>query len=187
MCVCKKKWIHVIHTIFGKKKRQDQGYMQSKGIRQHLWLIQHLNNQHKILKLHALYVFTLDKLNIFLARMGSLKLPIDYGTSSVKHVVDKKLNSMKSHDYHMLMQHVLPCACKSLWWWNHRRPLWALIVFSTKFVWRFGIPQIYCKSMGKSGDYIYLIEERISSILLWYDDTFIITCSGWARSMWASS
>jgi hypothetical protein len=64
--------------------------MQSKGIWQHLWLNQHLNNQHKILKLHALYAFTLDKLNIFSARMGSSKLPIDYGTSLVKHVVEKK-------------------------------------------------------------------------------------------------
>jgi hypothetical protein len=37
-----------------------------------------------------------------------MKLPIDYGASLGKHVVDKKLNSMKSHDYHMLMQQVLP-------------------------------------------------------------------------------
>jgi hypothetical protein len=36
-----------------------------------------------------------------------MKLPIDYGASLGKHVVDKKLNSMKSHDYHMLMQQVL--------------------------------------------------------------------------------
>jgi len=36
--------------------------------------------------------------------MGAIKLPTDYGSSLAKHVVDKKLGSMKSHDYHMLMQ-----------------------------------------------------------------------------------
>ncbi len=80
--------------------------MQAEGIQQHLWLRQHPNNQHKILKLHASYVLIIDELNTFLLRMGSMKVPTNYGVSLAKHVVDKKLNSMKSHDYHMLMQQV---------------------------------------------------------------------------------
>jgi len=52
-----------------------------------------------------------------------MKLPIDYGASLAKHVVDKKLNSMKSHDHHMLMQQVLLCACGGLWQWSHGWPL----------------------------------------------------------------
>jgi hypothetical protein len=70
--------------------------MQAKGIRQHLWLKLHLNNQHKILKRHASYVLPSNDLNIFLSRMGELKLPTD-------HVVDRKLGSMKSHDFHIVM------------------------------------------------------------------------------------
>lgn len=77
--------------------------MQAKGIRQHLWLKLHLNNQHKILKRHASYVLPSNDLNIFLSRMGELKLPTDHGDNLAKHVVDRKLGSMKSHDFHIVM------------------------------------------------------------------------------------
>jgi hypothetical protein len=80
--------------------------MQAKGTWQHLWLKKHLCNRHKILKPHASYVLTIDELNTFLSRMGSMKVPTYYGTSLAEHVVNKKLGSMKSHDYHMLMQQV---------------------------------------------------------------------------------
>jgi hypothetical protein len=43
-----------------------------------------------------------------------MKLPTNYGASLAKHVVDKKLNSMKSRDYHMLMQQVLPLCLQGL-------------------------------------------------------------------------
>jgi hypothetical protein len=88
--------------------------MQAESIQQHLWLRQHPNNQHKILKLHASYVLTTNVLNIFLLRMGSMKVPTNYGVSFAKHVADKKLGSMKSHDYHMLMQQVLPLSLQRL-------------------------------------------------------------------------
>jgi hypothetical protein len=88
--------------------------MQAEGIQQHLWLRQHTNNQHKILKLHASYVLTINELNTFLLRMGSMKIPTNYGVSLAKHVADKKLGSMKSHDYHILMQQVLPLCLRGL-------------------------------------------------------------------------
>ncbi len=44
-----------------------------------------------------------------------MKVPTDYGASLVKHVVDKKkLGSMKSHDYHTLMQQMLPLHLQGL-------------------------------------------------------------------------
>jgi hypothetical protein len=88
--------------------------MQVEGFQQHLWLTQHLNNQHKILKLHASYVLTTNELNTFLLRMGSMKVPTNYGISLAKHVADKKLGSMKSQDYHTLMQQVLPLCLRRL-------------------------------------------------------------------------
>jgi hypothetical protein len=100
----KKKGENVVRTIFGQKDiikvRHD---IQSKGIQQHLWLRQHPNNQHKILKPHAPYVLTTNELDIFLLRIGSMKLPTNYGASLAKHAANKKLNSMKPHGYHMLM------------------------------------------------------------------------------------
>ncbi len=43
-----------------------------------------------------------------------MKVPTNYGVSFAKHVADKKLGSMKSHDYHMLMQQVLPLSLQRL-------------------------------------------------------------------------
>jgi hypothetical protein len=60
-----------------------------------------------MVKLHASFVFKLDELEIFLSRFQSLKLPTNYGGPVAKHVLDNKLGSMKSHDYHMLIQQLL--------------------------------------------------------------------------------
>jgi hypothetical protein len=70
-----------------------------------LWLKQHPNNQQKMLKPHASCP---EELNTFLKKMGAIKFPANYGSSLAKHLADMKLGSMKSHDYHMLMQQLLP-------------------------------------------------------------------------------
>jgi hypothetical protein len=67
-----------------------------------------------MLKPHASYVLTLKELNTFLEKMGAIKLPTNYGSSLVKHVVDRNRGSMKSHDYHMLMQQLLPLCLQGL-------------------------------------------------------------------------
>jgi hypothetical protein len=67
-----------------------------------------------MLKPHALCVLTTDEFNIFLSRMGSLKLPIDYGATLAKHVANKKMGFMELHDYHMLMQQVLALCLQGL-------------------------------------------------------------------------
>jgi hypothetical protein len=78
--------------------------MQVERIRQHIWLTHHPTNPHKILKSQEPYVLTIDELNIyFLSRLGSIKVPTEYGFFLPKHVADKKLGSMKTHDYHLLM------------------------------------------------------------------------------------
>jgi hypothetical protein len=113
--------------------------MQFEGIQQHLWLSQHPNNQHKILRSHAPYVLAIDELNTLWARIGSLKLSTNYGASLAKHVANKK----KVPWNHMIIicwcNKYWFCACKGLWQWGHEWPLMILNhVFSTKFVWRFG-------------------------------------------------
>lgn len=40
--------------------------------------------------------------------MANLKLPSGYASSFKKHVVKGKLGAMKSHDYHVLFQQILP-------------------------------------------------------------------------------
>jgi len=106
----------VVWFIFGRKDTNKvQHNMQAEGIQQHLWLRQHLNNQHKILKSHVLFVLTTAELDPFLSRTGSMKFLTNYGASLAKHVVDKKLGSMKSYDYHMFMQQLCLSSSGNLW------------------------------------------------------------------------
>jgi len=124
---------NVVRTIFGQKNTIKVRWdMQAKGIWQHLWLRQHLNNQHKMLKSHASHVLTTDELEIFLSWLWSMKHPIDYGASLAKHVGDNKLGSMKSHDYHMLMQQVLPFCLQGL---MVAEPQMAIMRLSHIFQW----------------------------------------------------
>jgi len=83
-----------------------------------------------MLKPHASYVLIAKKLNIFLERMGAIKLPTNYGSSLAKHVADRKLGSMKSHDYHMLMQQLLPLCVRRL---MAAEPQMAIMRFSRVF------------------------------------------------------
>jgi hypothetical protein len=70
---------NVVQTIFGQNYTiKVQCDMQIEGIQQHLWLRLHSHNQHKILKPHVFCVLIVDELNIFLSRMVSMKLFINY-------------------------------------------------------------------------------------------------------------
>jgi hypothetical protein len=61
-----------------------------------------------------------------------MKLPTNYGASLAKHVANKKLNSMKSYDYHMLMQQVLPLC---LWGLMAMESWMAIMRLSCVFRW----------------------------------------------------
>jgi hypothetical protein len=43
------------------------------------------------------------KVKTFMSRLASLKVPTDYCGALGKHIMEKKLGSMKSHDWHFLM------------------------------------------------------------------------------------
>jgi hypothetical protein len=47
-------------------------------------------------------------------RLASLKVPTNYCGSLGKHIMDKKLGLMKSHDWHVLMQQLMPLALRGL-------------------------------------------------------------------------
>jgi hypothetical protein len=62
-----------------------------------------------------IYVLITDELNfIFLSKLGSLKVPTNYGASLFKHVANMKLGSMKLHDCHLLMQQLSPLCLQGL-------------------------------------------------------------------------
>ncbi|GJQ93916.1 hypothetical protein Tco_0005055 [Tanacetum coccineum] len=87
------------------KARQD---LQKLGIRRPLWLTK--NHKGKIVKPQAAYSFTPENRKKFCQYFKGVKLPDGFG-SCFKHKVtdnDTNITGLKSHDCHIMMQHLLP-------------------------------------------------------------------------------
>ncbi len=84
------------------------------GIREHLWMKRDPRKPKKIFKPIASYVLLPEELKTFLSRLKSLKVPSEYYDLTGRHIMEKKLGSMKSHDWHMLMQQLMPLALRGL-------------------------------------------------------------------------
>ncbi len=62
----------------------------------------------------------------FMCRLASLKVPTNYCGDLGKHIMEEKLSSMKSHDWHVLMQQFMPLALSGLMDGNVRLTLMRL-------------------------------------------------------------
>jgi hypothetical protein len=56
----------------------------------------------------------LDELKKFMIRLAFVKVPIDYCGALRKHIMEKKLGSKKSHDWHIFMQQLMSLALRGL-------------------------------------------------------------------------
>jgi hypothetical protein len=104
-----------LKTILGNKDtvkvRRD---LQRRNIRRYLWLTTQPERGGRIMKPQASYVLTLTEFEQFAQTIESLKTPSGYSSTVGKHILGKKFGSLKSHDYHVLMQQILPLALCSL-------------------------------------------------------------------------
>jgi hypothetical protein len=104
-----------LKTICGKKDtvkvRRD---LQRRNIRPQLWLVQHPRNPTKMVKPAAPYVLTDAEFEEFVMCIESLKTPSGYSSDLGKHLRKKNFGGLKSHDYHVLMQQILPLALRDL-------------------------------------------------------------------------
>jgi hypothetical protein len=101
----KNLWESLIKFIIGAKDTiKVPCDMEICNIRNHLWLKQDPHRLGNIFKPIASYVLLLQEFKTFLSRLKSLKVPSEYCGSIGRHIMEKKLGSMKSHDWHMLMQ-----------------------------------------------------------------------------------
>jgi hypothetical protein len=104
-----------LKTITGKKDtvkvRRD---LQRKGIRPHLWLSANPRRGGKMLKPAAPYVLSDREFEVFAQTLELLKMPSGYASNTGKHIRGKKFGALKSHDYHVLMQQLLPLALRGL-------------------------------------------------------------------------
>jgi hypothetical protein len=104
-----------LKTITGLKDtvkvRRD---LQRKGIRKHLWLTTDPRRAGKLMKPAAPYVLSDAEFDVFASTIESLRTPSGYASVLGKHIRSKKFGGLKSHDYHVLMQELMPLALRGL-------------------------------------------------------------------------
>lgn len=77
-----------------------------------LHLVQQRNNR-VFLKPHAPHVLQPVEKVALLNTISSTKTPSLYSSSFTRHVGNKKLSALKSHNYHVLMQEILPASLRT--------------------------------------------------------------------------
>lgn len=105
---------NIMKTIFGEKdtlgSRMD---MKEAGIRKHLWPVPGKKPGSAILP-RSPYVLTKEERQGFVDQVRSLRTPTQYVGQLKKRVyVDGSMKGLKSHDYHVLMQQVLPLCVRN--------------------------------------------------------------------------
>jgi hypothetical protein len=67
-----------------------------------------------MLKLAMPYMLSEEDFNLFCNCIESLRTPTGHSSAFRKHIQKKKLGGLKSHDYHVLLQQVLPLVLRGL-------------------------------------------------------------------------
>lgn len=65
-------------------------------------------------KPHAPYVLNTSEAAQFLRSIRSIKVPTGYSSNMTKHVSEKNLQGLKSHDHHVILQDILPASIRGL-------------------------------------------------------------------------
>jgi len=106
---------NILKTLLGEKdKPATRADMQSRGIRQHLWLQPVPNNPNRFFMPDAPYVLSRTDRSTFLENLGRIRTPTGYTSNLGNRIEDGKIRGLKSHDYHVLMQQLLPVSLRGL-------------------------------------------------------------------------
>ncbi len=105
---------NLLRTLFGEtdgaKSRED---MRVRGIRNHLHL-QRNPDGHTYFKPDAPYVLTKEHRQEFLSTLGELKFPSGYVGALSRRIQDGMLRGLKTHDFHILLQQVIPLCLRNV-------------------------------------------------------------------------
>ncbi len=88
--------------------------LQREGIKPQLWLIANLQRDGKMLKLTTPYVLIVNEFDVFASITKDLETPLGHVLVMAQHIWQKNFGVLKSHDYHVLMQHILLLALRDL-------------------------------------------------------------------------
>jgi hypothetical protein len=107
-----------LKTIYRKDTVKVRKDLQRKGLRRHLWLTNNPCRPGKMFKPAAPYILTDGEFAKFAKCIESIKTPSGYASALGKHIRKKKFGGLKSHDYHVFMQQILPLALWGLLQWR---------------------------------------------------------------------
>ena len=100
---------NILKTTFGEKDSPSvRADMQARGIRRHLHLQPTGPNRDRFYMPDASYVLSATDQARFLHVLKNLRTPTNYVASLHTKISKGKLSGLKSHDYHILMQQILP-------------------------------------------------------------------------------
>ena len=106
---------NILKTIFGEKDtpkvRLD---MQNRNIRRHLWIRRVRDQEQRAYMPNAEYVLSKESRERFLSNLKAIKLPTNYSSCLHSKVSKGKLSGLKSHDYHVLIQDLMPVCMRDL-------------------------------------------------------------------------
>ena len=111
--VCK----NVVRTMLGDNdtiaSRRD---MEATRVREELWLVKTTDarGKTKVIKPVAQCVLNNMELPVFMSRLVAIQVPTGFCVAIGKHVIAKKLSGMKAHDWHVVMQKLLPLCIRGL-------------------------------------------------------------------------
>ena len=104
----------VIKFLFGEKDTpESRRDLQAMGMRRELWL-RPGGNRAQYTKPAAPYVLSEAEKKLFMAEVSAIRLPTGYGSSLVKHYHKSRFVGLKSHDYHCMLQQIIPAVSRTL-------------------------------------------------------------------------
>jgi hypothetical protein len=102
---------NVLKHLFGEKDSGTRRDMEEVRVRPWLWLQRRGSN---FVKPMAPYVFNSIETHEFLELVSSIRAPTGYAAVFKKHVARRRLNAMKSHDHHVMIQQILPACVRNI-------------------------------------------------------------------------
>lgn len=104
----------VVKFLFGEKDTlESRRDLEEVGQRHELWLRARGNRQ-RLYKPQAPYVFSDAEKKLFVEEVSAIRTPTGYGSALAKHLKKSRFSGLKSHDYHCLVQQLIPVAIRTL-------------------------------------------------------------------------
>ena len=102
----------VLKFLLGEKDTpESRRDLEVLGQRHELWLRPRANKYHKP---HAPYVLTDAEKKMFISEVSAIRTPTGYWSALGKHFQKDKFIGLKSHDYHCLLQQLIPVVVRKL-------------------------------------------------------------------------